>query len=235
MAQLFSHRNFVADQDDDVAKVHGDIARYYTAKIQTHGPCARGVDWPCAPSQELRFVQLLKLCDPSQPFSLNDFGCGYGALCGFLDKRLGGVEIDYLGVDLSPEMVRQARRLWAHKHQTSFAVGAILPRVADYSLASGVFNVKLHQPHARWMQLIKQTLRMLSASSRLGFAVNFLTPMTDSRGQVDELYRTAGGVWLAYCKRTLGLKVEVVGSYGMNELTLVVRRHAGDTGHLDHL
>lgn len=221
MAQLFSHRNLVADQDDDVASLHSDIERYYTAKIHTHGPCARGVDWPCTPSQELRFVQLLKLCDPSQPFSLNDFGCGYGALCGFLDKRFGGVEIDYLGVDLSPEMVRQARRLWAHKHQASFAVGATLPRVADYSLASGVFNVKLQQPHAPWIRFVKQTLSMLSASSRRGFAVNFLAHTAGDHTEVEELYRTTEGLWRVHCERTLGLRTQVLSNYGMREFTLI--------------
>jgi len=214
----------VPDQDNDVAEIHGDIERYYTAKIQTHGPCARGVDWPCVPSQQLRFVQLLKLCDPTQPFSLNDFGCGYGALRDFLNHRFGDVEIDYLGVDLSPEMVRQARRLWAHKHQTDFAVGATLSRVADYSLASGVFNVKLQQPHTRWIRFVKQTLTMLSASSRRGFAVNFLSHASGSHSEVDQLYRTTEGLWRAHCERILGLRTEVISNYGMGEFTLIARR-----------
>lgn len=224
MPQLISHRNFVADQDDDVAKVYGDIERYYTVKIQTHGPCAQGVDWSCGPAQELRFVQLLKLCDSSQPFSLNDFGCGYGALRGFLDKRFNTIEVDYLGVDISPEMVRHAQRLWSHMHQTTFAIGASLPRVADYSLASGVFNVKLHQPHARWIRFVKQTLNMLSKSSSKGFAVNFLTPILKSGDEIEELYRTTEGLWLAHCERTLRLRTQVVRTYGMREFTLIARR-----------
>lgn len=214
----------MGNQDDDVARIHGDIERYYTAKIQSYGACARGVDWSCGPSQELRFVQLLKLCDPSQSFSLNDFGCGYGALRGFLDRRFGAVEIDYLGVDISPEMVTQARRLWAHKPQTAFAVGITLPRVADYSLASGVFNVKLHQPHARWIRFVKQTLNMLSQFSRRGFAVNFLTPATKDSDEIEELYRTTEGLWRSHCERTLGHRTQVLRSYGMREFTLIARR-----------
>lgn len=208
----------------DLTSLHGDIELYYTAKVRAYGPCAAGVDWSCTPTQELRFVQLLKLCDSKQRFSLNDFGCGYGALRGFLDRRFDGIEVDYLGIDISPEMVRQARMLWAHKAHTVFVVGTSLTRVADYSLVSGVFNIKLHQPHARWTQFVKDTLVMLNQYSRRGFAVNFLAPTTYDRPPIAELYTTTADIWVAYCKRTLHLDADVLADYGMNEFTLVARR-----------
>ncbi|MGN8544218.1 class I SAM-dependent methyltransferase [Bradyrhizobium sp. 13971] len=68
------------------------------------------VDWSCQATQDLRFVQLLKLCDFSAPFSLNDIGCGYGALCAYLARRHPQAEIDYLGIDLSRAMISRARR-----------------------------------------------------------------------------------------------------------------------------
>lgn len=213
----------MADTDHDFANLYGEIERYYTTKVQRHGACALGVDWPCEPSQELRFVQLLKLCAPEQPFSLNDFGCGYGALCGLLDRRFGDVEIDYLGIDLSPEMIRRARQLWGHGNRTRFAVGASLPRVADYSVASGVFNVKLKQPHSRWVRFVKQTLAMLNASSRKGFAVNFLAKPVGEQGQIEELYRTTAEFWRAHCERNLNSRTQVLSDYGMCEFTLIVR------------
>ena len=52
---------------------------------------ALGVDWPNQGSQYLRFVQLLKICDFGQPISLNDFGCGYGALLEYLASHAGRV------------------------------------------------------------------------------------------------------------------------------------------------
>ena len=56
----------------DLGALHRMVAGYYTDKVTRHGPTPLGVDWSCLPTQEMRFVQLLKLCDFSQPLSLND-------------------------------------------------------------------------------------------------------------------------------------------------------------------
>ena len=108
---------------DDLDGLYAAIERYYTTKVTTHGPTPLGVDWPCTPTQELRFVQLLRLCDFKTPFSLNDIGCGYGAILRLLAQRHRRLPIDYLGVDLSPAMVLQARRLWRQRASTEFMVG----------------------------------------------------------------------------------------------------------------
>ncbi|MGZ5195649.1 MAG: class I SAM-dependent methyltransferase, partial [Ramlibacter sp.] len=92
--------------------MYAGIERYYTAKIARHGATPLGVDWESVPTQELRFVQLLKICDFASLVSLNDIGCGYGALLSLLDQRAPG-KVDYLGLDLSPLMIAEARRLWA--------------------------------------------------------------------------------------------------------------------------
>jgi len=71
------------------------VGRYYSEKIVEHGPTAKGVDWRDETSQELRFEQLLKVCDESRPFTLNDYGCGYGALATYLGER--GLDVRYTG------------------------------------------------------------------------------------------------------------------------------------------
>jgi SAM-dependent methyltransferase len=201
---------------------YSGIERYYTAKVSAHGTTPLGVDWASVPTQELRFVQLLKVCDFRAPISLNDIGCGYGALLGFLDQRVPG-KVDYLGVDLSPRMIDEARRLWAGHTQAAFAVGNAPPRTADYSVASGIFNVKLSQPTELWAQLVRTVLHDMHASSRRGFAVNFLAPLEAGLGGAPELYRPAPGVWQEYCERTFDAGVEVLAGYGMREYTLLVR------------
>ena len=59
----------------------------------------------------MRFVQLLKLCDFKLAFSLNDIGCGYGALIAYLDRRHPNCVSDYVGIDVSAMIIRLARRL----------------------------------------------------------------------------------------------------------------------------
>lgn len=203
-----------------LAALHEGIASYYTTKVQTHGPTPRGVDWSCPLTQELRFIQLLRLCDFSQPFSLNDLGCGYGALVGFMGKRHRATPVDYLGVDLSAAMVAQAQQLWHKRKRVAFAVGGASPRVADYAVASGIFNVRLNEPLGRWQAFIEQTLQDLARNSRKGFAVNFLAPLQADVEGKPELYRTAPAPWVTYCEQVLGLRVTVLSSYGMQEFTL---------------
>src|SRR5438093_13447159 len=82
------------------------VAQYYTRKVEDHGPSAQGVDWSSAESQILRFEQLLKICDRSRPFSLLDYGCGYGALLDYMDEI--GIGDGYRGFDIATTMIRHA-------------------------------------------------------------------------------------------------------------------------------
>lgn len=202
--------------------VRARIEAYYADKISRHGAGPRGVDWTCTATQELRFVQLLKLCDFSRPFLLNDVGCGYGALVGFVARRHPEADIDYLGIDLSPAMISRARRRHRDAQGCRFVVGNEIPRIADYAVASGVMNVMLDHPRALWEEFIADTLRRMHASSRRGFAVNFMAEKPDGTA-TEGLYRTDPSRWTLFCQQTLGCAVEIVDGYGMREFTLLVR------------
>lgn len=213
-----------ASPAQDLHQLHADIESYYTQKVLRHGATASGVDWTCQPTQELRFVQLLKLCDFRQPFSLNDVGCGYGALLTFMVKRYRSLKLDYLGTDLSQAMIDQAKPSTRPYFRAQFAVTGAIPRVADYSVASGIFNVRQTQPASRWILFIKQTLASMHAASRVGFAINFLAPADPDMLVIPELYRVSPDVWINHCHREFGANVELIEGYGMREFTLLVRR-----------
>src|SRR5712671_2264881 len=93
--------------------IFAKVEKYYTQKISAQGPTPAGVDWNSAESQELRFTQLLRLIPTGEKFSINDYGCGYGALVDFLAAR--GADFQYVGFELSEAMVAAAKRL----HPTS--------------------------------------------------------------------------------------------------------------------
>lgn len=91
-------------------KLLDEVATYYAEKLAEHGDTPRGVDWNGEESQTIRFEQLCKVIDPKKMpgFSLNDLGCGYGALLDYLrDKYAACI---YLGVDVSHEMIKAARQ-----------------------------------------------------------------------------------------------------------------------------
>jgi SAM-dependent methyltransferase len=208
----------------ELAKVHFVVNDYYTKRLAKYGSTALGVDWICTPSQELRFVQLLKLCDFSRPFSMNDLGCGYGALLAYLSKRHAEAAIDYLGIDLSFSMIESAKSLWQKTFGAEFVVGHASSRIADYSLASGIFNVKLDQPVKLWERYIRKTLADMHSMSARGFAVNFMAVQEPNQVPQPNLYRTRPDMWVRYCERVLGCGTDIVENYGLREFTLLARQ-----------
>jgi SAM-dependent methyltransferase len=204
--------------------VHAAIEAYYTAKVKKFGATPPGVDWSCQPTQELRFVQLLKLCDFSSGFSLNDLGCGYGALIAYLERRHAECKIDYVGVDLSQAMLRRARRLWRSRPNVSFVQGHDSPRPADYAIASGIFNVQLDQPLAIWESFVARTLDQMHRTSTRGFAVNFMKAPAGGKASREGVYAPSTDRWTHYCADRFGATTLVLDDYGLREFTLIVRR-----------
>jgi SAM-dependent methyltransferase len=205
------------------ARLKGAVRAHYSATIARYGATPLGVDWRNSAGQQLRFLQLLRLCDLDAPISINDFGCGYGALLSYLADRHGDARVNYRGIDLSPAMIATARKLWSKRSQTSFVVGSKCGRRADYSVASGVFNVRLGQPLDVWESYVEQILGDLFDHSRAGFAVNFMLPHDDAPTE-PELYRTPMRRWVTYCRKGLGCTVKSISDYGLREFTLLARR-----------
>ena len=169
----------------------------------------------------MRFVQLLTLCDLTAPFSLNDLGCGYAALRRFIAEAHPSADVDYLGIDLSAAMVTLAEAELARYPGAAVVRGDRCPREADYSVASGIFNVCLDCGPDDWVGAVETTLRHMTASSRIGVAVNFLAP--SSGPATAGLYRTPPARWVDFCQRELGAAVSLVAGYGMTEFTLLLR------------
>jgi SAM-dependent methyltransferase len=195
---------------------------YYKERLRQHGASARGVDWPSAASQYLRFAQLLKVCDLTQAFSVNDFGCGYGALLDYFAFRGIDTPIRYTGIDVSAEMVAAARTKWSDRPATEFLVAATCRGIADYSVASGIFNVKLDWPVGTWEIYVESILRDLCTNSRRGFSVNFIQVLDGSSDP--RLYRTNPDRWIAFLRDELGRPPELISDYGLNEFTLLARK-----------
>lgn len=198
------------------------VQAYYAAKLARHGASPRGVDWSSAATQWLRFVQLLKICSFDTPFSLIDLGCGYGALAAFLVERYPHADVDYLGIDLSPAMVQCARRKYRRNPAIRFRIGRNCPQQADYTVASGIMNVRLGYPIPLWESLVRTTLLDMRRMSRRGFAVNFLTRSPpDARPEM--LYCPCPATWSQFCQDELDCAVELRDDYGMREYTLLAR------------
>jgi SAM-dependent methyltransferase len=199
-----------------------DVEAYYAAKLARYGATPLGVDWSCTATQWLRFVQLLRICPTNGPFSLIDLGCGYGALATFLAEHRRRANVEYLGIDLSSEMVRRGRRRHRGNSQVRFVVGRNVLQPSDYVVASGVMNVMLGFPLLTWERFVSIMLFDMHRMSKLGFAVNFLIK-PGQRSRPGQLYCTTPGRWARFCEQELGRSIEILDDYGLQEFTLLAR------------
>ena len=199
-----------------------DVRRYYTDCLRAHGPSARGVDWNSADSQHLRFEQVARVWGGAARISVNDIGCGYGAFYDWLLAR--GWDCDYLGVDISEAMVTKARELHASREHCRFLVGERADRIADYAVASGLFNVKLSAEDAAWRAHLLASLDTLHAGSRLAFAFNCLTKYSDPSRMQSHLYYADPCELFDHCKRRFSRNVALLHDYGLYEFTVIVRK-----------
>jgi len=170
----------------------------------------------------LRFRQLEKLFAEDRSFSINDIGCGYGALYSFLDGRYG--DLDYYGCDISPAMVQAARETVGDRPNAAFTMEAEPSRLADYGVASGIFNVRLNRTTQEWGEYLLEMLDAVDRTSRRGFAFNCLTSYSDAERMRDDLFYADPLAVFDTCKRRYARDVALLHDYGLYEFTILVRK-----------
>ena len=119
------------------------ISQYYNQKILEFGATPRGVDWNGLESQLMRFEALSKVID-QQDFIINDLGCGYGAYFKYLCKTRGvNSKFKYHGSDIAKEMITSAKSSYPESKNCCWYSDSSLLPFANFSVASGIFNVPL--------------------------------------------------------------------------------------------
>lgn len=202
-------------------KLLSDVAGYYASKLAAHGQTPQGVDWNGEDSQVLRFEQLARII--AQPaFGLADVGCGYGAMLEYLRPRFP--EMQYVGCDISQEMVLAARARYGESPTASFVVGAHPPAPADYCVASGIFNVRLGRGDEEWFEYLTEMLDIMDRASVRGFAFNCLTSYSDRDRMRDYLYYADPCRLFDFCKRRYAREIALLHDYGLYEFTMLVRK-----------
>ena len=199
-----------------------EVAEYYTTKLAEHGETPRGVDWNGEEGQTLRFEQLCKIVDTANHFSINDLGCGYGALYDFLVNKYD--EPSYLGVDVSKGMIKAAELRYKDQPQARFVLSSEPNQVADFGVASGIFNVRMGRSDDEWRSYLEATLDVLDRTSRVGFAFNCLTSYSDKDKMRDYLYYADPCVLFDLCKRRYSRNVALLHDYDLYEFTILVRK-----------
>lgn len=208
---------------DNLPPLLKDVHDYFDGKFKEHGANYKGVDYGNPERQIICFDQLLKICrDPQQPFTINDYGCGYGLFVDYLAARAANFR--YTGFDISQAMVDHAREKYAQQENCRFVSRAKDLSPADYTIASGIFNVRLKTTDEAWLNYILQTLDILWALSEKGMAFNILTKYSDADKMREYLYYADPCQLFDHCKRRFSRNVALLHDYEVYEFTILVRR-----------
>jgi len=209
----------------DLPEILRPIAFAFGKRVARYGDTPAGVLWKDAQGQQLRFEVLAEVLDPEAPsagITLNDFGCGYGALYDFLCKLPLMPDIDYCGFDISPVMIERAEKR-IPRDRATFACAPMVSRKADYTVVSGTFNLKMNAADLEWNGFVKAALRELWEMSAKGLAFNMLDRGHHDRQ--DGLYYADSGEFLDFCKALSG-NARLIDDYPLDEWTIVIRRPA---------
>lgn len=202
--------------------IEGELKQFYAKNLEAHGTGAQGVGWKNEQAQIVRFEQLQKVLPANERFSLNDLGCGTGGFADFLSKHYKN--FTYIGYDMLDEMVRLAQEQHS-KENVSFRKiekGSDM-QVADFSVASGIFNIRYGMNDERWRQYILDTIHDLHNKSTKGFAFNALTTYSDKEFMKPELFYSDPLALFDYCKRNFSKNVALLHDYYQYDFTIIVR------------
>jgi SAM-dependent methyltransferase len=213
-------------READESAILSKVAAYYASKLAVHGSTPQGVDWNGTESHETRHRQFLHLLAGGPNVSVIDLGCGFGDFFRFL--RWTGHKGRFIGYDIAPSMIEAARTLHGESEDHRWRIGAEPDEIADFAIASGIFNVKGEVTSELWTHYIYQTIDILAHAGRRGFAFNVLSLSSDPDLRRPGLYYADPTAVYAHCQSRYGRSVALLQDYGLYEFTVLVRHGNAD-------
>ena len=212
------------------------IAALYTKNLHDYGIGPKSVGWKDESSQLLRFEKLVHVIDmkaESGGISVNDLGCGYGAMFRYLAQIPSLRLTRYYGYDISEQMLAQANQFVADP-RAKFIKSPRATHKADYSFVSGTFHVKQEASDELWSEYIKEMLMHLAEISIRGFAFNAITTYVDWKQE--NLYYADPFLFFDFCRRNISRYVSLLHDYPLFEWTMIVRKEsASGTSRLEKI
>ena len=199
-----------------------DIRNYFDDKLQQFGSTPQGVDYNSPHSQEHRFAQLIRILNSNNPYSLLDFGSGYGSLYGYLLRF--GHKLTYFGYDILESMVQEGQKIYKEHPDCHFSTSLADFPQADYAVASGTFNMKMDYKVGDWQAFVLDNIHKMDAQTTRGFSFNLLTSYSDPEYMRQDLYYADPCFYFDYCKKHFSKNVALLHDYGLFDFTILVRK-----------
>ncbi len=200
-----------------------EVEKLYSENLKKYGVQSKSVGWPDPDAHNLRFDKLIEIFekdDQDGGISINDLGCGYGELCKYLQYRRVQVK-KYIGYDISEPMINKGKE-YIKDQNVEFVVNDRILQMADYSIASGIFNVKLNEDKKQWEEYIFDVLANMNQYSLKGFSFNLLSVYVDYTKP--HLFYGDPLVFFDYCKKNFSKQVSLLHDYPLYEWTMLIRK-----------
>lgn len=203
-------------------KILNEVESYYTQKVKEFGATPKGVDWNSEESQILRFDILSQVINSKEEFSVLDYGCGFGSMLKYMSKKYQN--FNFTGYDISDEMINTAKDSFKNEKRGSWKTVLDDNLTFDYTIASGIFNIKLENSNEEWKQYVFNTLDKINNHSIKGFSFNILTKYSDKEYMKDYLFYADPLLIFDYCKKNFSRNVALLHDYDLYEFTIIVRK-----------
>jgi SAM-dependent methyltransferase len=162
----------------------------------------------------------------NSPFSVLDFGCGYGGLVEYLLQKERSKPwykmLKYTGIDLTPEMIQHAAA--SYGNYGDFLVGTKAESLFDYILINGTLNLRLGQSEEYWTSYCMDTILDLNSQCTKGLSVSFLTNERDGFEPGNRVYYADPSIWLNFFITRVSRRITLLHDYGVPEFTILVRK-----------
>ena len=201
------------------------IVDYYERHLLEHGTSHKGVAWPKAEDVDLRNQVMLGVCGADTgPVSILDLGCGFGLFADYLRASNKLAAVEYSGIDLSQQMIEEARRCHPDLH---FEVRDVLvappaEKSFDYVIMNGVLTVKASLLQDEMEEFASAIIQAAFRLARRGVAFNVMSEHVDWKRE--DLFHWPFDRVAGILKRTCSRHVVLRADYGLYEYTVYVYR-----------
>lgn len=201
-----------------------ELNQMYGDNFKRLGKTSSALGWKSQMEQKLRFEMLCKVIEPNKKsFSVNDYGCGFADLYGYLLVNHSSEVSEYFGYEINEEILSIARQnLISQEAKFQLFDSIDIGTLSDFTIVSGTFNVKLDVPEKEWEDFIVAKLREIDKCSKVGFSFNLLSSYVDWKET--QLYYGDPSFYFDLCKREFSRYVSLIHDYPLYEWTICVRK-----------
>ena len=201
------------------------MREHHTDVFRKHGLTPQGVDWGAKEADILlrydNMLAVIKGEDRSKRVKLLDVGCGYGGLLDRIEQL--GLDIEYAGIDIVPEMIAEAR----NRHPSiRFETGDIFEAKDlggyDYLVCNGILTQMLDIPIGKMDEFARSLIRRMFELSNEGVAFNMMSNRVNF--MVGNLFYKSPAEVLNWCMTEVTPNVRLDHAYPLYEFMVYLYR-----------